>query len=59
MEEESNKDYESDVRKRMFIDEGSTRQIVVNENKYNDEEEQEDEDSDNGKMLLSDDRTKD
>jgi len=59
MEEESNKDYESDVRQRMFVDEGSTRRIVVNENKYDDEEEQEDEDSDDGKMLLSDDRTKD
>ena len=59
MEEESNEDYESDVRQRMFVDEGSTRRIVVNKNEYNDEEEQEDEDSDDGKMLLSDDRTKD
>ena len=59
MEDESNEDYKSDVRKRMFVDEGSTRQIVVNENKYDDEEEQEDEDSDDGKMLLSDDRMKD
>ncbi len=59
MEEESNEDYESDVRQRMFVDEGSTRQIVVNENEYNDEEEQEDKDSDDGKMLLSDNWTKD
>ncbi len=59
MEEGSNEDYKSDVRKRMFVDEGSTRRIVVNENEYNDEEEQEDEDSDDGKMLLSYDRTKD
>ena len=32
MEEESNEDYESDVRKRMFFDEGSTRRIVVRTN---------------------------
>ena len=48
-----------DVRKRMFVDEGLTKRIVVNENEYDDEEEQEDEDSDDGKMLRSDDRTKD
>jgi hypothetical protein len=48
-----------DVRKRMFVDEGLTKRIVVNENEYDDEEEQEDEDSDDGRTLLSENRKKD
>ena len=48
-----------DVRKRMFVDEGMTKRIVVNENEYDDEEEQEDEDSDDGRTLLSENRKKD
>ena len=48
-----------DVRKRMFVDEGSTKRLVVNENEYDDEEEQEDEDSDDGRTLLSENRKKD
>jgi hypothetical protein len=47
-----------DLRKRMFVDEGLTKRIVVNENEYNNEEEQEDEDSDNGRTL-SENRKKD
>jgi hypothetical protein len=48
-----------DVRKRMFVDEGSTKRIVVNEYDYENEEEQEDEDSDDGRTLLSENRKKD
>jgi hypothetical protein len=39
-----------DVRKRMFVDEGSTKRITTYD--YENEEEQEDEDSDDGKTLL-------
>jgi hypothetical protein len=37
MEEESNEDNKSDVRKRMFIDEGSTKRIVVINDFYKEE----------------------
>jgi hypothetical protein len=61
MEEESDEYNMSNVRKRMFVDEGLTKRIVVNENEYDDEEEEEDEDedSDDGRTQLSEIRKKD
>jgi hypothetical protein len=61
MEEETDEYNMSNVRKRMFVDEGLTKRIVVNENEYDDEEEEEDEDedSDDGRTQLSENRKKD
>jgi len=48
-----------DAHMRLFVDEGSTKRLVVNENEYDNEEEQEDEGNDDGNMLLSENRKKD
>ena len=47
-----------DVRRRMFVDEGSTKRIVVMESECNDGEEKEDDDSDDGRTV-SENRKKD
>ena len=47
-----------DVRRRMFVNEGSTKRIVVLESECNDEDEKEDDDSDDGRTV-SENRKKD